>query len=94
MTYTYRLHAASITHTQASAQRRFLEKMALEFQRQRLAHGQDDLQLGNAPPPPDDLDPAGTQVNARIQDLLIGAACASMRKAIALQPSRPAFGPR
>ncbi|HEX8521011.1 MAG TPA: glycosyltransferase family A protein [Tepidisphaeraceae bacterium] len=72
--YIYRLHAASITHTQAQAQRRFLEKMAHEFQRQRLTRGSDDLQLGTAPPPPTDLDPAGTQVNARIQDLLIGAA--------------------
>lgn len=72
--YIYRLHAASITHTQAKAQRRFLEKMAHEFQRQRLNRGSDDLQLGTAPPPPEDLDPAGTQVNARIQELLIGAA--------------------
>ena len=72
--YVYRLHGASITHTQASAQRKFLEQMAHEFQRQRLARGKDDLELGHAPAPPTDLDPAGTQVDARIQDLLIGAA--------------------
>jgi glycosyltransferase involved in cell wall biosynthesis len=72
--YYYRLHAASITHTQAHAQRKFLEQMAREFQKQRLARGNDDLQLDQAPPPPEDLDPTGTQVNARIQDLLIGAA--------------------
>ncbi len=72
--YIYRLHAASITHTQAHAQRKFLEQMAREFQKQRLARGNDDLQLDKAPPPPEDLDPTGTQVNARIQDLLIGAA--------------------
>jgi GT2 family glycosyltransferase len=47
--YHYRLHRASITHTQSSAKREFFDKLARDFQRQRQSVGQDDLQRG-APP--------------------------------------------
>ena len=52
VTYQYRLHADSITHTQSNEKRIFFEATAREFQRQRALGGQDDLQLGHPPTPP------------------------------------------
>lgn len=49
VTYKYRLHADSITHTQSSVKRIFFENQAREFQRQRAQGGQDDLQRGCPP---------------------------------------------
>jgi hypothetical protein len=77
--YHYRLHDASITHVQKSNDRAFFEQMARAFQQQRLANGQDDLQLGRAPAPPvapaaDAVAGAETSSAARIQRLLLGQA--------------------
>jgi hypothetical protein len=72
--YHYRLHGSSITHTQPSAERQFLEKMAREFQKQRLATGQDDLQRGNPPPVPEGLSAEVKATNVQIQAILLGAA--------------------
>jgi len=47
--YHYRLHNASVTHSQANIQREFFERTAREFQKQRQACGIDDLQK-NCPP--------------------------------------------
>lgn len=50
--YHYRLHKSSITHTKASTEREFFDAIAREFQLQRQTRGQDDLQRGNPPLPP------------------------------------------
>ena len=50
--YAYRLHDASITHTQADVARQFYEAQARRFLQQRVEQGQDDLQRGTPPPPP------------------------------------------
>jgi glycosyltransferase involved in cell wall biosynthesis len=44
--YHYRLHGASITHTQPSTRRRFFEQYARELRAQRAQSAQDDLQRG------------------------------------------------
>lgn len=72
--YHYRLHGSSITHTQPSAERQFLEKMAREFQKQRLATGQDDLQRGSPPPIPQGLSHKARETDDQIQAILLGAA--------------------
>jgi glycosyltransferase involved in cell wall biosynthesis len=50
--YLYRLHDASVTHTQASARRRFFETCAYEMSRERQATGADALMRGDPPSPP------------------------------------------
>jgi hypothetical protein len=49
ISYFYRLHAVSITHTQRSAERAFFRTMAQKFQEQRRTSGSDDLERGNPP---------------------------------------------
>ena len=72
--YWYRLHDESITHTQGSNKRKFFEEMARQFQSQRKTTGQDDLQRGCPPKPPDgNSDKPGTTAK-QIQGMLIGAA--------------------
>ena len=51
--YFYRIHDASVTHTQGSRKRIFYEDKAREFLLQRMTTGQDDLQRGCPPEPPD-----------------------------------------
>jgi glycosyltransferase involved in cell wall biosynthesis len=74
LSYLYRLHGESITHTQPSAQRKFLERTMLQFQQQRLATGQDDLMRGTPPPLPNDLSPDAERTADQIQSLLLGQA--------------------
>jgi glycosyltransferase involved in cell wall biosynthesis len=75
--YLYRLHDASITHSQKSAERSFFEKCAREFQQQRLDSGQDDLQRGNPPKAP--RNDASVPISSRhqIQRILLGQAWAA-----------------
>jgi hypothetical protein len=72
--YLYRLHDASITHSQRSVQRLFFEQMSRDFLRQRRERGQDDLQLGNPPAVPGQVeDEHGPRDSAsHIQEILIG----------------------
>ena len=72
--YVYRLHGESITHTQPSAERKFLERMAQEFQKQRRETGRDDLQRGTPPPVPQGLKADARQTNKQIQSILLGEA--------------------
>jgi glycosyltransferase involved in cell wall biosynthesis len=77
--YLYRLHGSSITHQQASAKRTFFERMAREFQQQRRAAGQDDLQRGTPPAPPaiphDETGATrGRDPREQVQDLMLGRA--------------------
>jgi glycosyltransferase involved in cell wall biosynthesis len=50
--YLYRLHGASITHTQASVRRRFFEGAAYEMSADRRTVGSDALMRGQPPAPP------------------------------------------
>jgi glycosyltransferase involved in cell wall biosynthesis len=50
--YFYRLHNASITHTKGTAEREFFDAIAREFQKQRYTYGEDDIQRGCPPIPP------------------------------------------
>lgn len=72
--YLYRLHGESITHTQPSAQRKFLEATMREFQKQRLATGMDDLMRGNPPALPTNGSVAPERTHEQIQHLLLGTA--------------------
>tara|TARA_B110000503_G_scaffold110680_1_gene165591 strand:+ start:3181 stop:4107 length:927 start_codon:yes stop_codon:yes gene_type:complete len=49
VSYLYRLHDTSITHTQQNSQRIFYEEIAKVFQKQRLSNGIDDLEYGDPP---------------------------------------------
>jgi hypothetical protein len=72
--YFYRLHGASITHTQKSHERKFFEQQARQFQLQRLAGGKDDLERGVAAPPPANLADGSIETGTQIQRLLLGEA--------------------
>src|SRR5688572_12974877 len=80
VSYLYRLHDASITHSRRETERQFFQRVALEFQQQRRATGQDDLERGNPPP----LPTAGaaaepTRSAYHIQALLLGDAWSQHR---------------
>jgi glycosyltransferase involved in cell wall biosynthesis len=70
--YVYRLHSASITHTQSSKQRKFLEQTARAFQLQRQQTGSDDLDRGNPPPVPADVPAEAEKVDQHLLGVLIG----------------------
>ena len=72
--YLYRLHGESITHTQPTAQRKFLERTMLVFQKQRLATGADDLMRGAPPPLPTNLPQRAERTSQQIQSVLLGQA--------------------
>lgn len=74
LAYLYRLHGESITHTQPSAQRKFLEKTMVEFQKQRLATGADDLMRGNPPALPTHLANDAEKTHDQVQHVLLGQA--------------------
>lgn len=71
-TYFYRLHEASITHTQVSVKRQFFEQTARAFQRQRQETGLDDLQRGKPPTLPDERSQAPSSAASQIQGMLVG----------------------
>jgi len=102
VTYRYRLHDASSTHTQRSRQREFLTEQARRFVRQRVATGADDLDRGTAEPPPTDgADDDAMSVNDQACSQLIGqawrlrhdrrrgAAIAAMTRVLMRYPTRP-----
>jgi len=71
--YHYRLHDNSITHSQADARRKFYERCAGEFLKQRLAGGLDDLQRGHPPQPPSSTETARS-TGKQIRGMLWGDA--------------------
>ena len=79
-TYFYRLHDASITHTQGNARRVFYENTAREMQRQRLTRGTDDLTAGHPPLPPSRHGDAPGQVASQVQGMLLGEAWRNLAK--------------
>lgn len=72
--YLYRIHNASITHTQGNNKRVFFDETARQFQLQRKATGQDDLQRGCQPNPPDIQSDKPSAAAQQIQAMLTGAA--------------------
>ena len=74
VTYLYRLHDSSITHSQARLRREFFEATARKFQLQRRQRGSDDLQDGHPPLLPDSPGAAPSAASKQIQGMLIGQA--------------------
>jgi glycosyltransferase involved in cell wall biosynthesis len=71
--YFYRLHNSSITHTQNTTKRVFYEEAARNFRQQRIAKGEDDLQIGNIPTVPEGLEQSKNP-NAQLQGVAISSA--------------------
>jgi glycosyltransferase involved in cell wall biosynthesis len=76
--YDYRLHDASITHTQASALRKFFEETAYAMSRERLARGSDALMRGEtiALPAASGSGERADRSSRQISQLLVGEAWA------------------
>ena len=74
ITYYYRLHKKSITHTQDCKQREFFEQTARKFCLQRQQNEQDDLELGNPPCPPSPSLFQTSCLHKQIQGMLVGRA--------------------
>jgi len=72
--YRYRLHGESITHTQPSSQRKWLEAQARTFQLQRQSRGWDDLDRDQAAELPIETDARATDTRSEMRDLLLGSA--------------------
>lgn len=72
--YAYRLHDASVTHTQANDARLFYERTAKQFAVQRRESGQDDLQRGVPPTPPGANGQCALPMSAggHVQRMLVG----------------------
>jgi glycosyltransferase involved in cell wall biosynthesis len=70
--YRYRLHDASITHSDGPQRNAFYEAQARAFQRQRLTQGVDALDRGEAPEP--QLDGGSAGAHLHVQNLLRAAA--------------------
>jgi len=87
ITYYYRLHDASITHTQAANQRVFFEKTARLFQQQRTTTGEDDLERGMPPTIPQ-KNTSESNVKTQISHLLISEAWKSHRQGNKIQAIR------
>ena len=71
-TYFYRLHDASIIHTQSIALRDFFEEQGTIFALQRRARGFDDLDSGQPPDPPTGLSALENSARAHITGLFNG----------------------
>lgn len=98
-TYFWRLHDASITHGGSTEQSKaYFDLKALEFQKQRLQAGADDLQAGNVPRDGPTNGPTGINRKAgrrHMQDLLIAAswdAYAKGKRALAVGRAFQAVG--
>jgi glycosyltransferase involved in cell wall biosynthesis len=76
--YHYRLHDASVTHAQKSAQREFFAQAARRFLEQRRAGAPDDLERGVPPPVPASEATAGGKgarsAREQVQQILLGRA--------------------
>jgi len=73
-TYHYRFHETSATHTCRSALRVFYHATACRLQQQRLTGALDDLQKGQIPAVPTDVDDTVLTADHHTQKVLIGAA--------------------
>lgn len=83
--YHYRLHNHSITHVTSSTEREFFDRLARDFQKQRLVTGQDDLQRGCPPPLPQVHEKPPLTAAQQIQGFLLGQAWQEYRDGRRLQ---------
>lgn len=74
VSYLYRLHDMSITHSQPDNQRVFFEKTAKKFQKQRLSEGNDELDNNSAPTPPPGKNNKSHSADKHITSMLVGSA--------------------
>jgi glycosyltransferase involved in cell wall biosynthesis len=72
--YFYRMHDASMTHSQGNIKRLFFNETARLFQSQRKTSGADDLQRGCPPIPPEVQSDTPGSAAKQIQGILMGAA--------------------
>jgi len=72
--YLYRIHDASITHSQSNSRRRFYNAMAMEFAKQRISSGSDELEQGCPPEIPPDVNEHPLSTKQHITDQLVGEA--------------------
>jgi glycosyltransferase involved in cell wall biosynthesis len=77
--YDYRLHAASITHSQADARRLFFERLARDSQRARQDSGADSIMQGRMPEPPPRDGAIAKDASAHLRGHLIAQAWALHR---------------
>jgi hypothetical protein len=92
--YLYRLHAASITHTQSSMMRDFFERTAYDLQKQRRKFGLDDLQRGFIPAKPGNDRSQPHSAKDHVQGQLLARAWAEHRagkKVLALRTATRAL---
>jgi glycosyltransferase involved in cell wall biosynthesis len=71
--YSYRIHNASITHTQKSVERIFFERISSSFQEQRRSGALDDLDAGFPPSVPSNAS-LPSSASSHLQGLLLGRA--------------------
>lgn len=79
ISYYYRIHDSSITHTKSSSEREFFDFVVREFQRQRRDTGEDDLQRGCPPTPPQRHEKGRFTASQHIQGFLLGKAWQEFR---------------
>ena len=79
VSYFYRLHDSSITHTQNTEIREFYEASAKKFAKQRSQCGTDDLMNGSPPALPDIPNNNTSSANQQIISQLVGSAWAHHR---------------
>jgi glycosyltransferase involved in cell wall biosynthesis len=74
ISYLYRIHSASITHSQPNNRRLFFAAMAKQFSLQRRERRADALQDGAAPFPPSGRGPKPSTASHHIQGIMLGRA--------------------
>ncbi|RYH11629.1 glycosyltransferase [Tropicimonas sp. IMCC6043] len=74
LSYSYRIRTGSITRTQSNTLREFYENSAIEFARQRLATGSDDLDRGTPPALPSSQSKNHTLAGSQAAGFLTGRA--------------------
>lgn len=75
ISYLYRIHETSLTHTQHTVEREFYDELVIKLQKQRRAEGIDDLDRGlPLSKPPQINDRSIHKATEHISDLLLGSA--------------------
>jgi glycosyltransferase involved in cell wall biosynthesis len=72
--YKYRIHSNSVTHHQANERRLFFARAAKEFAIHRRMTGEDPIEKGTSPLPPQPADPVSHDGGTHVQELLVGKA--------------------
>lgn len=89
--YLYRLHEASVTHSQREVRRVFFENAAREFAQQRAERGSDALMDGQPPAPPEGDGSRPSAAARQIQGMLIGGAWRALARGQRREAMRTAW---